>query len=120
MFEQSASSPNLSQEPEARVLRAAGLRITRTSSMDAGVGFALSFRKSVGTLWPVNRLSKAILIVCVSLAAVALVAIVAVNLYLQSPGTQARIQEELRRGLRIPLRITSTSVTPWGGLRISG
>lgn len=50
----------------------------------------------------------------------ALVAIVAVNLYLQSPGTQARIQDELQRGLRIPLRITSTSVTPWGGLRISG
>ena len=88
--------------------------------MGAGVRFALSFRKSVRNLPLVNRLSKAILIVCVSLAAVALVAIVAVNLYLQSPGTQARIQEEIRRSLRVPLRITSTSVTPWGGLRISG
>ncbi len=88
--------------------------------MEAGLGFALSFRRSARTLLPVNRLSKAILITCVSLGAVTLLAILAVNLYLQSPGTQARIQEELRRGLRIPLRITSTSVTPWGGLRISG
>jgi type II secretion system protein N len=45
---------------------------------------------------------------------------VAVNLYVQSPGTQARIQEEISRALRIPIDITNASVTPWGGLRIAG
>jgi type II secretion system protein N len=48
------------------------------------------------------------------------VAMVCVNLYLQSPGVQGRIQAELSRVLRMPLTITSTSFTPWSDLRISG
>jgi hypothetical protein len=43
-----------------------------------------------------------------------------VNLYVQSQGAQAKIQQELSRSLGMPLRIRSMSVTPWGGLELSG
>jgi AsmA-like C-terminal region len=43
-----------------------------------------------------------------------------VNLYVQSQGAQAKIQQELSRSLRVPLKIRSMSVTPWGGLELSG
>lgn len=68
----------------------------------------------------VNRLSKAIIIVLAGLVLVAVAASIAANLYIQSPRTQARIQEELGKALHIPLRITSTTITPWGGMRMSG
>lgn len=42
------------------------------------------------------------------------------NLYIQSPGSQARIQEELSKSLRLPLKLTNTSVTPWSDLKITG
>ncbi len=67
-----------------------------------------------------NRISKAILIALGVLAALAVGVMVCANLYLQSPGVQARIQEELSRLLRMPLTITSTSFTPWSDLRING
>lgn len=47
-------------------------------------------------------------------------ALLAVNLYVQSQGTQARIQQELSQRLDLPLHIQRTSVTPWGGLKLSG
>jgi hypothetical protein len=47
-------------------------------------------------------------------------ALLAVNLYVQSQGTQGRIQQELSQRLEMPLRIQRISVTPWGGLRLSG
>jgi len=43
-----------------------------------------------------------------------------VNLYVQSQGTQARIQQELSQRLGMPLRIQRISVTPWSGLKLSG
>ena len=43
-----------------------------------------------------------------------------VNLYVQSQGTQARIQQELSQRLDTPLHIERISVTPWGGLKLSG
>jgi uncharacterized protein involved in outer membrane biogenesis len=43
-----------------------------------------------------------------------------VNLYVQSQGTQARIQQELSQRLDTPLQIARISVTPWGGLKLSG
>ncbi|HEY2123985.1 MAG TPA: AsmA-like C-terminal region-containing protein, partial [Chthoniobacterales bacterium] len=42
------------------------------------------------------------------------------NLYVQSLGTQARIQQELSHRLGAPVRIKSISVTPWSGLSLSG
>src|SRR5437868_8163565 len=43
-----------------------------------------------------------------------------VNLYVQSQGTQAKIQQELSRRLGTSLRIRNMSLTPWGGLEVSG
>src|ERR1700747_1982367 len=43
-----------------------------------------------------------------------------VNLYVQSQGAKAKIQQELSRSLGVPLKIRSMSVTPWGGLELSG
>jgi len=48
------------------------------------------------------------------------VALVAVNLYVQSEGTQARIQQELSQRLGATLRIERISVTPWWGLKLTG
>ena len=48
------------------------------------------------------------------------VLLIGVNLYVQSQGTQAKIQQELSRRLGAPLQIRSMSVTPWGGLELSG
>ena len=53
----------------------------------------------------------------ISLGAVALIG---VNLYVQSQGAQAKIQQELSRRLGTPLKIRRMSVTPWGGLELSG
>src|SRR5262245_56854554 len=41
-------------------------------------------------------------------------------MYVQSQGAQAKIQQELSRSLGVPLKIRSMSVTPWGGLELSG
>jgi len=68
----------------------------------------------------VKKLSKAILIGLAVLLALVVALLVGLNLYIQSPGTQARIQEELSKALRLPLKITNTSLTPWSGLRITG
>src|SRR5438445_11891347 len=46
--------------------------------------------------------------------------LIGVNLYVQSQGAQAKIQQELSRRLGAPLAIRSMSVTPWGGLELSG
>ncbi len=81
---------------------------------------ALFFQRLRDTVCAVNRLSKAILIAFASLVAVAVLGFIGLNLYVQSPGTQARIQAELSRALSIPLEITNTTITPWTGLRITG
>ena len=48
------------------------------------------------------------------------VVLLGVNLYVQSQGAQGKIQQELSRSLGVPLKIRSMSVTPWGGLELSG
>ena len=51
---------------------------------------------------------------------VALLILLGVNLYVQSRGTQARIQQELSQRLGMTLRIQRISVTPWWGLKLTG
>ena len=53
-----------------------------------------------------KKVSKAILIGLAIVLALVVVLIVGLNLYVQSPGAQARIQEELSKMLRLPLKIT--------------
>ncbi len=67
-----------------------------------------------------KKLSKAILIAVGALVALVVAIVFGVNLYIQSPAVQARIEDEIGRALRIPLKITNTSVTPWSDLRING
>jgi type II secretion system protein N len=52
--------------------------------------------------------------------ALAVILLTGVNLYVQSQGTHAKIQQELSRRLGTKLGIRSMSVTPWGGLELSG
>ncbi len=67
-----------------------------------------------------NRLSKAILIALGALFFLAAAFFIGLNLYIQSPGTHARIEGELAKTLHVPLKITSATITPWGGLHLSG
>jgi type II secretion system protein N len=68
----------------------------------------------------VRRLSRVLLIVFGVIIGSGTIALIGANLYVQSQGTQARIQQELSHRLGTPLRIHRISVTPWGGLKLSG
>jgi len=68
----------------------------------------------------VKKVSKAILILIAAALVLAAVALLGINLYIQSPGAQIHIQDALSNVLRMPLKITNTSVTPTGGLWIHG
>src|SRR5881227_3850955 len=52
--------------------------------------------------------------------AIFVVSLLGANLYVQSQATQERIQQELSQRLKMPLQIQRISVTPWGGLKLSG
>lgn len=67
-----------------------------------------------------NRLTKIILSTLAALVTLAVLVIVGVNLYIQSPGTQARIQAALSKALRVPVTFTTTSVSMAGQLKIVG
>jgi type II secretion system protein N len=68
----------------------------------------------------VQKVSLIILIILGALLIFAVVILLGMNLYVQSQGTQARIRRELSRRLGTTLHIQRTSVTPWGGLKLSG
>ena len=67
----------------------------------------LRFRRTIG--W--------FLVVVIALF---LVSLLGANLYVQSQTTQQRIQQEISQRLKMPLEIQRISVTPWGGLNLSG
>jgi type II secretion system protein N len=68
----------------------------------------------------VKRLRRVSLIVLGAVIALGAILLIGVNLYVQSQGTHAKIQQELSRRLGTKLGIRSMSVTPWGGLELSG
>jgi uncharacterized protein involved in outer membrane biogenesis len=68
----------------------------------------------------VKKVSKAILIALGILFVMVAVVVLGVNLYIQSAGTQARIQRVLGRALHTPVKIASLSFMPWTGLRLTG
>lgn len=82
--------------------------------------FRLFFQGAGATLCGVKKLSKAILFGLAILVALGVVLVVVLNLYIQSPGSKARIQEELSKALRMPLQLRTVSVSPFGGLHITG
>ena len=67
-----------------------------------------------------RNLRRLALIALGGVFALGAIALIGVNLYVQSQGTQAKIQQELSRQLGTTLEIRSMSVTPWGGLELSG
>jgi type II secretion system protein N len=68
----------------------------------------------------VKRLRRVSLIALGAVIALGAILLTGVNLYVQSQGTHAKIQQELSRRLGAKLGIRSMSVTPWGGLELSG
>jgi type II secretion system protein N len=68
----------------------------------------------------VKKLRRFSLIILGAVVALVAVLLTGVNLYVQSQGTHAKIQQELSRRLGTTLAIRSMSVTPWGGLELSG
>src|SRR5438270_5682285 len=67
-----------------------------------------------------RKLRRLVVIALGALIALGVVLLLGVNLYVQSQGAQAKIQQGLSRRLGMPLKIRSMSVTPWGGLELSG
>ena len=67
-----------------------------------------------------KRLRRVSLIALGAVIGLGAVLLTGVNLYVQSQGTHAKIQQELSRRLGTTLGIRSMSVTPWGGLELSG
>src|ERR1051326_8317555 len=65
-------------------------------------------------------MSRIILIALGLVVGVALLILLGVNMYVQSRGTQARIQQELSQRLGMALRIQRISLTPWWGLKLTG
>jgi type II secretion system protein N len=68
----------------------------------------------------VKNVGRLVLILLGAIAALAVIIVIGANLYVQSQGTQARIQQELSQRLGTTLRIRRISVTPWWGLKLSG
>jgi uncharacterized protein involved in outer membrane biogenesis len=65
-------------------------------------------------------MSRMLLIGLGLIMGIALLILLGVNMYVQSRGTQARIQQELSQRLGTTLRIQRISVTPWAGLKLTG
>lgn len=67
-----------------------------------------------------RKLLKGFLVAAGVLLALAALGVLAINLYVQSAGTQKRIESALSSGLKVPVHLTSTIMTPWSGLNASG
>lgn len=67
-----------------------------------------------------KKLARILFIVSGAILGVAVLILIGVNMYVQSQGTQARIQQELSQRLGTTLSIQRISVTPWAGLTLSG
>ncbi|HVF71266.1 MAG TPA: AsmA-like C-terminal region-containing protein [Chthoniobacterales bacterium] len=67
-----------------------------------------------------QKLGRIVLLSLGLIVGLAVLILIGINMYVQSRGTQARIQHELSRRLGTPLRIQRISVTPWAGLKLTG
>ncbi len=66
------------------------------------------------------RLAKGFLIGLAAVLALVAIGTLAMNLYVQSAGTQARIARVISDSLGTEVRMARTTVTPWSGLKITG
>ncbi|MEI8341885.1 MAG: AsmA family protein, partial [Verrucomicrobiota bacterium] len=67
-----------------------------------------------------KKVVRTFLIVMGLIVGIAGIGLLAANLYIQSKPTQLKIERKLSETLRMPLEIRRTSLTPWGGLSITG
>lgn len=67
-----------------------------------------------------RKLGRFGLILLAGLSILAAIVLLGMNLYVQSQGTQERIQQELRQRLGTTFNVRRISVTPWAGLKLSG
>src|SRR6476620_12204663 len=104
----------MENSPEAKALRLSKrMRSLFLSSREFLSNCISGINRSV-----VQRIIQATLIVVV--AAVALVGLVllAINLYVQSPGTQIRLREIVSENIGCPVSVFRISFTPWAGLHL--
>lgn len=66
-----------------------------------------------------QKVGRLTLLLAGGLLVFAAVVFIALNLYVQSQGTQGRIQQELRQRFGTALTIGPISVTPWSGVKVS-
>ena len=64
--------------------------------------------------------AKLALIITSSLLVLALLLLFGANLYIQSSLSQGKLEAQLLRATHLPVKITSTTVSPWDGLTIRG
>lgn len=67
-----------------------------------------------------QRSARSLVFVAIGLVALLALALLGLNLYVQSEATQTRIQQELSHRIHAHLQIKRMSVTPWGGLKLTG
>ncbi|MGA3170783.1 MAG: type II secretion system protein GspN [Chthoniobacteraceae bacterium] len=67
-----------------------------------------------------RKLIKGFLIVAAAIVGLLGAGVLAINLYVQSAGTQKRIEQAVSSGLKAPVHLGTTTVTPWGGLKAAG
>lgn len=80
----------------------------------------LFFKHALRNVSGVPKLLRLVLVLLCVVVALFVIVLIGANLYVQSRGTQARIEQELSQRLHTPVRIRSIAVTPWGGLSLSG
>ncbi len=82
--------------------------------------FHLFFNRSLRSFPWVKKLRRILFWSLGGVALAACVALLAVNLYVQSRGMHQRIQQELSQRLGTPLYLRQISITPWSGLKLNG
>ncbi len=67
-----------------------------------------------------TKLVRRLITAVIAAAALAGLALLAANLYVQSPGPQQQIRQRLGAVLGMPVEVARAVFSPWGGLRIDG
>lgn len=66
------------------------------------------------------RLNKVFVFVLPGILVVAGLALLSANIYVQNAASQSRIENRLGRILKLPVKISHTSLRPWGSLHVAG
>ncbi len=67
-----------------------------------------------------NKLAKGFLLALAALAGVLLLALLLVNLYVESENVQTRLETAVSRELRMPVKLTRVRFSFWSGLKLDG